>query len=165
MRKRISLAVLLGLASMAWASNDESRPEVPSALIPKLNAWLDAKTEYRDRQTQPRILLIDAERAEDLHGVANRSGGRIRGLYDADTGTIYLTKPWSPDDLHDVSVLLHEMVHHRQAGKHWYCAQAQEWRAYQIQSQWLAERNIQDNFYWPAILLQSSCANRDIHPE
>ena len=56
------------------------------------------------------------------------------------------------------------MVHHRQADLHWYCEQAQEWRAYKLQSQWLADQGLKDDFYWPAIVLKSSCTKRDIHP-
>lgn len=165
MRIVLSFALSLCFANAAFASNEDEPAIISAALVSELNAWLDAETEYRNRDSRARIRLIGIERAEHLHGVADRSGGRIRGLYDAERQTIYLTQPWSEKNPRDIGVLLHEMVHHRQAGQHWYCAQAQEWRAYQIQAQWLAEHQIEDGFYWPAILLQSSCAKRDIHPE
>lgn len=157
--------LVLCFANAVFASDEDEQGKVLSALVSELNAWLDAETEYRDRARRARIKFTGDKQAEQLHGVTDRSGGKIRGLYDAEEQTIYLTQPWSASNPRDVSVLLHELVHHRQAGQHWYCAQAQEWRAYQIQAQWLAEHRIKDGFFWPAILLLSSCANRDIHPE
>ncbi len=165
MNMGVFLAFTFCLSNAAFASDRDNIGAVPARLISELNTWLDTETEYREWDNQPLIKLIEAEQADKLHGVADRSGGRIRGLYDAEIETIYLTEPWSPDNPRDVGVLLHELVHHRQKERHWYCEQAQEWRAYQIQAQWLAERNIADGFYWPAILLQSSCAKRDVHPE
>lgn len=165
MEKGILFALAITLANAASATASDNIHGISPTLLDELNAWLDAETEFGRRDSPPRIKLVGLERAEDLRGAAERSGGRTRGLYDEETGTIYLTEPWSAGNRRDISVLLHEMVHHRQAGQHWYCQQAQEWRAYQIQAQWLGEQNIGDDFYWPAILLQSSCAKRDIHPE
>ncbi len=165
MKTGIFFALTLTLTGAASASESGNSSGVSPALLFELNAWLDAETEYRERDRRPLIEFVGAERGEDLRGVADRSGGRTRGLYDAEIETIYLVEPWSPDNPRDISVLLHEMVHHRQSGQHWYCDQAQEWRAYQIQAQWLAEQEIADGFYWPAVLLQSSCTKRDIHPE
>ena len=127
MRKRMVFTLALCLANAAFAIGTDKSNGVPSELISELNAWLDNETEYQDRGRQPQIKRIGIKQAEALHGVADRSGGRIRGLYDADTMTIYLTEPWSADNPRDISVLLHELVHHRQSGRHWYCEQAQEW--------------------------------------
>jgi len=165
MKRGIILALALTLSNTAFALNNVDTNGIPPALVVELNAWLDAATEYPESDTRPQIEFVETEQAQRLRGVADLSGGRIRGLYDAETGTIYLTEPWSSENPRDISILLHEMVHHRQTKRHWYCPQAQEWRAYEIQAQWLAEQNIEDDFYWPAIMLQSSCAKRDIHPE
>lgn len=165
MKKGFLLALFVTLANSLAASAIENDYEVPWELLNELNTWLETKTEFKKRDSQPKIMLIEIKLAEKLHGSADSSEGSIRGLYDDETKTIYLTKPWSPSDQRDVSVLLHEMVHHRQSELHWYCRQAQEWRAYQIQAQWLQELNIDSGFYWPAILLESSCTKRDIHPD
>ncbi len=165
MEKSILFALALTLANAVSASASDDVHGISPTLLYELNTWLDAETEFDGRNSQPRITFVGVKLAEDLRGVADRSGGRTRGLYDNEVETIYLTEPWSARNRRDIGVLLHEMVHHRQSGQHWYCQQAQEWRAYQIQAQWLGERKIEDDFYWPAILLQSSCAKRDIHPE
>lgn len=164
MKIGLFFAVALKLTGAATALESGSLTSVSPALISELNTWLDTGTEFPASESRPQIEFVDIERAEVLHGVTDRYGGRIRGLYDSESETIYLVEPWSPDNPRDISVLLHEMVHHRQTGKHWYCEQAQEWRAYQIQAQWLAEQQIADGFFWPAILLLSSCTKRDIHP-
>lgn len=161
MRFPLICAAMLSLSCAAQAAP----LAVPQTLLDRLNGWLDANTEYRDVVPTPRIELISDAQVDHLHGTADVHGGRIRGLYEANHSVIYLTAPWSANDAFDVSVLLHELVHHRQTSLHWYCPQAQEWRAYQIQAQWLAERDVAADFYWPAIVLQSSCAKRDIHPD
>jgi hypothetical protein len=99
-------------------------------------------------------------------GAEARAMGALRSVYSPSTITIYLVEPWSPSEPYDVSILLHELVHHRQAtAKYWACPQDQEWRAYQLQEAWLAERNIASGFYWPAIALLAGCAPRDVHPD
>lgn len=165
MKTACVLALTVSLANSLAAPATEGEHEVSPELLNKLHHWLDEHTEFEKRDSQPNIVLIDLELAEKLRGSDNSSGGPIGGLYDSETETIYLTRPWSPSNQRDISVLLHEMVHHRQSGRHWYCPQAQEWRAYQIQAQWLQEQNIDSGFYWPAILLKSSCAKRDVHPD
>ena len=161
--KLVALGIILICMATA-ASSDDGQP-VSTSLLRDLNAWLDTETGLARRASPPRVVLVTGDQAERLRGVADRSGGRIRGLYSAESGTIYLTRPWSSKNLRDVSILLHELVHHRQAEQHWYCPQAQEWDAYRIQAKWLTEKNLEDDFYWPAILLQSSCTKRDIHPD
>jgi hypothetical protein len=131
-----------------------------------LQRWLDANGPYPRRTAPPRIRLILPEAAAALEGAAEaRYLGAARGLFDPATGTVYLIKPWNPRNPRDVSVLLHELVHHRQAPGHWYCPQAQEWDAYRLQARWLEELGIEAGFYWPAIALESSCVRRDIHPD
>ena len=165
MNKGILFALAITLANAASASANDEIHGISPTLLNELNTWLDAETEFGRNDSDPYIKFVEIEHAEELRGVADHSGGRTRGLYDEETSTIYLMKPWAANNRRDLSVLLHEMVHHRQSEQHWYCQQAQEWRAYQIQAQWLGDQNIENDFYWPAILLQSSCAKRDIHPE
>ena len=100
-----------------------------------------------------------------MAGRPARGLGRARGLYDPGTGTIALVRPWSPREAGDVSVLLHELVHHRQAALHHYCPAAEEPLAYRLQEAWLAERGLPLD--WPrlAIALAAGCTPHDIHPE
>jgi predicted metalloprotease len=60
-------------------------------------------------------------------------------LYDDATQTIYLPKGWSGTTDVEVSILVHEMVHHFQnlLGLKYECAQEREKLAYTAQDRWL----------------------------
>jgi hypothetical protein len=71
-------------------------------------------------------------------------------LYDDTSGTIYLPAGWTGTSAADVSVLVHEMVHHiqRRAGLRYECPAQRETLAYQAQDRWLRMfgYNLQDEF-------------------
>lgn len=135
-------------------------------LVAVLEDWLDAHGPYPRRNDPPRIEIIAREVAEAQLGMGARMGQKTRGLYDAESGTIYLIGPWSPDSAPDVSVLLHELVHHRQhTARHWYCPGQQEPDAYRLQAEWLAERGRRLAVNRIAIVLEAGCTRRDMHPD
>lgn len=134
-------------------------------LVTVLEDWLDREAPWERRDQSPEILLIQPERAAGLSGLAGRGHGGTRGLYDPDSGTVYLVEPWDAGDAEDVSVLLHELVHHRQAVHHWYCPGAQEEAAYRLQERWLGERGLEADVNWIAVVLEAGCTPKDIHPE
>lgn len=136
-----------------------------SELTETLEIWLDTHGKYHRRDTPVSIELIDDRYAGFLNGNSGLGHGRTRGLYDADTSTIYLVEPWSAEDPQDVSVLLHELVHHRQAPHHFFCPAAQEEAAYKLQDQWLGERGMQADVNWIAVILDAGCRRRDVHPD
>jgi len=135
------------------------------ALVAHLEDWLDGATALPRRAAPPAIRIVPRDRALSLAGLPARGHGRHRGLYDARGATVYLVAPWSPDRAEDVAVLLHELVHHRQAARHWYCGAAQEPQAYRAQAAWLAEHG--RALDWPelAVTLAAGCTPADIHPE
>jgi hypothetical protein len=133
-------------------------------LVLVLEDWLDQETKYESVQTRPTIKIIAAKQAQEISGTAKGHSGRTRGLYDAESQTIFLVEPWTPKNVNDVSVLLHELVHHRQAGHHFYCPAAQEKDAYRIQDAWLNLRGQRAKVNWIAVVLMSGCSPRDIHP-
>lgn len=134
------------------------------ALTAILETWLDRESPY-PRRTEPVSIRV----VDDLAARSARPGARgvdRRGLYDPETQTIYLMAPWSRHDPHDVAVLLHELAHHRQqTAQHWYCPGQQELPAYRLQEAWLAERDRSLSVNWIAVVLESGCTPRDIHPE
>jgi hypothetical protein len=87
----------------------------------------------------------------------------VEALYDDDTRTIYLPEGWTGKTPAEVSVLVHEMVHHLQnlAGSKFECPQARERLAYAAQNQWLARsgQNLMDQFELDAltVLLRTKC--------
>lgn len=132
-----------------------------------LELWLDHESAYAPA-SRPlvRVALVDSGHVVSHAGHRSRIGGTMRGAYDPRTATIYLVRPWFGTSPQDRGVLLHELVHHRQVGaKHWYCERAMEWDAYRLQDAWLADHGLDSGFHWAAILLGSSCAVRDHHPD
>lgn len=67
------------------------------------------------------------------------AGHGLHAIYDDRTQTLYLPDGWSPASVTDVSLLVHELVHHLQnaAGTKFACPQAREHDAYRAQAHWL----------------------------
>jgi hypothetical protein len=63
----------------------------------------------------------------------------VHAIYDDESGTIYLPTGWSANSPADVSMLVHEMVHHLQnvGGLRYGCPQMRERPAYRAQARWL----------------------------
>ncbi|WP_372675184.1 DUF6647 family protein [Aquicoccus sp.] len=131
-----------------------------------LDDWLDENAEWWQGDAPPKIRLVSPVEAHARQGATGSfQRGRLRGLYDPDRAEILLVKPWDPRDPEDVSVLLHELVHHRQAPHHWYYPAAQALPAYRLQEAWLAERGMKADVNWVAVVLDAGCTRRDIHPD
>ncbi len=167
----LSLAVLCAAAPARAAVTLDPAPawrqaQTTAELLAILDAWLDARSDYPARATPPMVEIVDRQTARLRPGTAARMGQTTRGLYDPASATITLVAPWSPDDVRDVSVLLHELVHHRQhTARHWYCPGQQEPDAYRLQAEWLAERGLTIRVNRIAVVLESGCTRRDIHPD
>ena len=116
-----------------------------SELVAHLNLWLDENSNLPRNNSAPDARWIDRRSVASLtesHHAAY--GGNPRGVYDLGNETIWLVRPWDPSDPRHVSVLLHELIHHRQAvAGHWYCPGAQELPAYRTQQAWLAELGLE----------------------
>lgn len=160
---------LHGAPMFSHASEPVSQAETQALqnLVPELEAWLDENTSLPRRDSRPVIRWVDfgpvAPPTSSRLAVHNENS---RGFYDPDSETIWLVRPWSASDPHDVSVLLHELVHHRQASSgHWYCPGAQELPAYRLQQAWLDSFGLEANVNWIAVVLESGCTPRDFHPD
>ncbi len=152
--------LLFAIATVAQAETASVR----HALTAELELWIDVATELPSAAVPAKIVFADPQDIAEPSEMASLIGGRPRGMYDPDSGTITLVRPWSADNPQDVAVLLHELVHHRQENEHYYCEMAKEHSAYHLQQEWLAERGLTLSVNWIAIVLASSCAARDVHP-
>ncbi|WP_306132787.1 DUF6647 family protein [Roseivivax marinus] len=174
-RFAVALAAALSLACPALPraesatlppTTDWHQADSMSALVGALERWLDSRADLPRRATPPRVRLLSEWQAAARQGVtASFQRGRLRGLYDPERSEILLVRPWDPREAGDVAVLLHELVHHRQAPHHWYCPAAQELPAYRLQEAWLAEQGRSVDVNWIAVALDAGCTPRDIHPE
>ena len=156
----VAAQLLFAFTSIAGAESSS----IQAGLIDELDDWIDTKTDIPSSDIPATIIFVDARDVEDPGEMASMIGSMPRGIYDPDTSTITLVRPWNAENPQDVSVLLHELVHHRQGGKHFYCEAAKEHAAYNVQKDWLAERELTLDVNWIAVVLSSSCAARDIHP-
>ncbi|MEO3416570.1 DUF6647 family protein [Roseovarius sp. CAU 1744] len=162
--RRAALAVAAQFLC-AFSSSAAAEPfDLSAGLLSELHQWIDTTTDLPKADTPATIVFADAQDVAGPNEMASAIGDTARGLYEPRTGTITLFRPWSADDPQDVAVLLHELVHHRQGGAHFYCEAAKEFPAYQIQKDWLAERGLSLDVNWIAVVLSSSCAARDFHP-
>ena len=162
----ITVSVDSPAAAFEIVGSSESSSVQLIEIAQELDNWLDANSPYpRAELPLGKIAFVAPETIVNYNGQATQLDEFTRGLYDKDAETIYLVEPWDANDAFDRSVLLHELAHHRQAkAKHWYCDHAQEWDAYQLQAAFLEDENVDYKFNWALIVLESSCAKRDVHP-
>jgi hypothetical protein len=116
---------------IAWLAENFGLPATDQPrveLVPP--AWI-ATFRYRGL-AQPQIAAGD--------NLAMHDAGRdIVAVYDDATRTIYLPKGWSGTTPAELSVLVHELVHHLQKGAQlkYECPQEREKIAYAAQERWL----------------------------
>jgi len=100
---------------------------------------------------------------EERQSAHRSSRPDVEALYDDSNRTIYLAEGWTGGTPTEVSVLVHEMVHHlqNQEGLRYECPQAREKLAYTAQNKWLARsgRNLMDEFDLDGltVLLRTKC--------
>ncbi len=164
----VAAIALLGItASESSAEADISQREAIETLVDEFNRWIETHTNLAAKPLSgDRIRFVTLGQRIIADGEQHLVHSRNRGLYDRNREIIYLVRPWDHGDPYDQSILLHELIHHAQVdARHWYCPQAMEWDAYKWQEQWLATHDIEPQFNWTAILLESSCSKRDYHPD
>jgi hypothetical protein len=137
----------------------------PRALIKAVKYWLSFNFNLRTSYPDPHIELAAPEKIINLryHGflsdrprdivVADQkvpasfddtdmahNRGQLIAVYDDEMKTIYLPKNWNGGTPAEISLLVHEMVHHLQGAikTKYDCPQAREQLAYAAQEKWLA---------------------------
>ncbi len=134
---------LLSLANTpAEAQDGEGRGEVAMALA-LVAAWLDANVDLPAGGAAPVIVIEPAAKlAERRYGAADAAAGlEVEGIYLEAQDAIHLAEGFDPASPQALSVLLHEMVHRRQAaaGRTYACPGAREAEAYAAQDVWLRQ--------------------------
>ena len=163
--------ILRGLADF---HPDSSR--AMTAALQAVATWLASNFELPVTAELPNVARVSQARMNALRyrglvppaaAEASREpsqGSATVAIYDDRSRTIYLPEDWRGNTPAELSILVHEMVHHLQnvgSLKH-DCPQAREKLAYAAQGHWLAQfgRNLQDELEVDpfAILVRSSCA-------
>lgn len=150
-------------------------------LLTAIVTWLSIGFGLPADYNHPRIEFVSSAKmaAAQFHGqVPGRTAGtavegkrpahrrshrEVDALYDDSNRTIYLSEGWTGTTSAEISVLVHEMVHHLQnvAGLKYECSQAREKPAYAAQDRWLAlfGRNLIDEFKLDpmTVLVRTNC--------
>jgi len=140
------------------------------------NNWLPATFDHPHIERVPSIematlrykgLLSSRQREVTVIQAQESSIEKMRdtvALYNDQTKTIYLSDKWAGRTPAELSILVHEMVHHLQneAGKNYECPAEREKLAYEVQDKWLGlfGRNLEGEFEINglALLVSTSCA-------
>jgi hypothetical protein len=159
---------------LRFATPTEARPiEAPAVvafqpadlLLDTIVTWLANNFELPAIYDHPRIAFGSPGQIGWLrYGASGADGGRTAmGVYLDNPKTIYLPLGWTGRAPADLSVLVHEMVHHLQnLGKlAYFCPEAREKLAYEAQEKWLGlfGRSLLQDFQVDAMTLMvaTSC--------
>ena len=126
-----------------------------TALLTAIALWLSANFNLPPLSEPPKIELVSPARimairhqafnVERRHDIAAMAMPPVSdscdtvAVYDDSNRTIYLPLTWTGGTAADLSMLVHEMVHHLQniGGIRYECPAAREELAYRAQDQWL----------------------------
>lgn len=86
------------------------------SIVVSLLLWINANSQYEYFGEPPVVRTTDPESLVylvlgEIPRMPARAKGAIRGMYDADTKTIWLRDDFNPDDPENLSHLVHELVH------------------------------------------------------
>ena len=126
-------------------------------LLTEISTWIAQNFDLPAFDPPPKIVFATPGQIASIRyrGVLNHqpsaiAGSEIVAVYDDSTQTIYLSEGWRGTTPAEVSILVHEMVHHLQslAGTKFECPQAREQLAYAAQQRWLGlfGHNLEDDF-------------------
>ena len=131
---------VLGLLALVLAS--PAAAQAPGGLAAAVAAFV-AVTLEAPMPAPPEIATATPERLRALrhgHAAGRPAALDVVALYDDAARTILLPEGWTGESPAEMSVLVHEMVHHAQnvAGRRFACPAEREAEAYAVQERWLA---------------------------
>lgn len=134
-----SVAVAFSLALAQPAAADGPRDAPP--LLDTITLWLGTNFDLPVSAKPPALVGVPAaELVEMRYGPGSGvAPGDVVAVYDDAGGTIYLSEGWTGRGPAELSVLVHEMVHHLQAeaDMRFACPGEREKIAYRAQGAWL----------------------------
>lgn len=132
-------AAVVLVAAMPTHAAAEQR--TPPTILDFISLWLQFEYELGQPSAQPDIVAMSsAELITRRYGEgADADPHEIVALYDAEAGAILVSEGWTGGTVAELSILVHEMVHHLQqeAGTVFACPAERERLAYRAQDDWL----------------------------
>ena len=144
---------------IAWISGNLALPEISE--LPRVELVTPARmaaVRFRGLASDREALAVEAGRT-----APPEFGQDVYAVYDDVKRTIYLHKQWTAARPADVSVLVHELVHHIQnvGALKFACPQEREKDAYEAQRAWLEQfgRTLEDEFEIDpmTVLVRTNC--------
>lgn len=124
----------------------ESHPDPGGRLLEALAMWVGAKLGQSIPTSLPKLVFkpvgqVSALRLKQYASEIIQQHGRpdILSIYDSREKIIYLADTWTGATAADLSVLVHELVHHFQEAHQskFECDAAREAKAFELQEKWL----------------------------
>ncbi|CAD5255174.1 conserved hypothetical protein [Bosea sp. 62] len=148
----------------------EKQPDPGGRLLEALAIWVGAKLGQPVPASLPRLVFKRADQVAVLRFkqyaseiVTQRAQPTIISIYDSRENTIYLRDTWSGATAADLSVLVHELVHHFQEVHQakFECDAAREAAAFELQEKWLRlfGESLEEDFQIDpfTLLVRTSC--------
>ena len=114
-----------------------------NALLTAIVTWLSINFGLPAIYDHPSVAVVTEAQVTKLrYGTDHVSDGRVvMAVYNDATHSVSLTNSWTGRTPAELSVLVHEMVHHLQnkAGLSYRCPAAREVLAYAAQAKWLSQ--------------------------
>jgi len=148
----------------------EKQPDPGGRLLESLAIWVGAKLGQPVPTSLPKLVSKPADQVTVLRFkqyaseiVQQQDRPNIVSIYDARENVIYLRDTWSGATAADLSVLVHELVHHFQEAQQtkFECDAAREAKAFELQETWLRlfGRSLEEDFQIDpfTLLVRTSC--------
>ena len=133
----VTAALCLSAVVGAACAEQQSEP----SLLETIELWLVSNFDLPPTENTPELRAMTAADLVALrHGPdSSVSPGDVVAAYDHGSRTIYVIDGWRGHDAAELSVVVHEMVHHLQAsaGMRFSCPAERERLAYEAQDAWL----------------------------
>ena len=148
----------------------DRQPDPGGRLLEALAIWVGAKLGQPVPAALPRLVFrpnnqVDALRLKQYASELVQQQGRpsIISIYDARERVIYIEESWTGATAADLSVLVHELVHHFQEAHptKFECDAAREAKAFELQEKWLRlfGESLEEDFQIDpfTLLVRTSC--------
>jgi hypothetical protein len=131
---------LAALVLAAATAPGVAEPHAPPSLVDTLTLWLAANFDLPAAGEPPALVAAPPDRLVEMRYGPNAAvePSTVVAVYD-DAGTIYLGEDWQGRTPAELSILVHELVHHLQAeaDRVFACPAEREVLAYAAQDAWL----------------------------